>query len=321
VSTVRGPGRGVLNISDNAMAKRASPALRYDEAMAQHPLVATPSARWIAPRVALASCVRAYAMRSTLGCPLLPPADRVNRFPAHAYCSITWFIQGAPELVEPVSDAWAGRVLPRELFGGPRSQPLVAYHCGPMCGFTLVLYPDALHALTGLDISACVDRFAALSDVLDAPWQALSEQVLAAGDDDARVALIEQFLEPRWQAARAHGETRTNVVGDWVRAMSAQAAAVGWGQSARNIERRIKAWAGQPLRRLRRLDRVEQSFVEARAHMRTGKLSWADIAASRGYADQAHLSRDMREMTGNSPSEWARKLEEDESYWAYRIWS
>jgi len=173
---------------------------------------------------------------------------------------------------------------------------------------------NALHALTHLS-------HAPLADVFDAPWQAWSQQVLAAADDDARVALIDQFLEPRWQAARAHGETRTNVVGDWVRALSAQATAVGWGQSARNIERRIKAWAGQPLRRLRRLNRVEQSFFEARARMQAGKLSWADIAAWGGYADQAHLCRDMREITGHSPSELARKVEEDESYWAYRIWS
>jgi AraC-like DNA-binding protein len=290
--------------------------------MVQRPPVATPSARWIAPRVPLASCVRAYFTRSTLGCPLLPPAQRVNRFPAHAYCSLTWFIQGEPELVEPASDAWAGRVLARELFGGPRSEPVVAYHSGPMRGFTLLLYPQALHALTGLDISDHVDRFTALADVFDASWQALSQQVLAAADDDARVALIERFLEPRWHAARANGETRTHAVADWVRALSAQAAAVGWGQSARNMERRIKAWAGQPLRRLRRLNRVEQSFFEARARMRAGTYSWADIAAWGGYADQAHLCRDMREITGHSPSELARKVEEDdESYWAYRIWS
>jgi len=271
--------------------------------------------------VPLASCVRAYATRSTLGCPLLPPAQRVNRFPAHAYCSITWFMQGPPELVEPTSDAWAGRVLPRELFGGPRSQPVVVCHSGPMRGFTLVLYPQAMHALTGLDVSDYVDRFAPLADVLDAPWLALSQEVLAAPDDDARVALIDRFLKPRWHAARDHGDARSSVVGDWVRALSAQAAAVGWGQSARNIERRIKAWAGQPMRRLRRLYRVERSFVEARARMQAGDLSWAELATGHGYADQAHLCRDMREITGHSPAELARNIEEDESYWAYRIWS
>lgn len=271
--------------------------------------------------MALASCVRAYATRSTLGCPLLPQAQRANRFPAHAYCSITWFIHGQPELVEPVSDVWAGRVLPRVMFGGPRSQPVVVCHAGPMCGFTLALYPQALHALTGLAISDHTDRFAPLAEVLDAAWLDLSHAVLAAADDDARVALIEAFLEPRWHAARADGAARTSVAVDWVRALGMQAAAAGWGQSARNIERRIKAWAGQPLRRLRRQNRVERSIVEARARHQAGDLVWAELAAGHGYADQAHLCRDLREMTGHSPTELARHIEEDESFWPYRIWS
>jgi AraC-like DNA-binding protein len=251
----------------------------------------------------------------------LTPAQRINRFPAHAYCSITWFIEDAPELFEPASDPWAGRILPRELFGGPRSLPVVNYHSGPMRGFTLVLYPQALHALTGIDMSAYVDRFAPLADVLDSTWQAMSQKVLGAVDDKARVALIEEFLKSRWQAVRANGETCTTVVGDWVRVLGAQAAAVGWGQSTRNVERRIKTWVGQPLRRLRRLNRVEQSFFEARARLQAGGSSWADIAANRGYADQAHLSRDMRLITGHSPSQLVRKVDEEESYWAYRIWS
>ncbi|AKJ27133.1 helix-turn-helix domain-containing protein [Caldimonas brevitalea] len=289
--------------------------------MAHRPLAAAPTARWLVPCVPLASCVRAYITRSTLDCPLLPPAQRINRFPAHTYCSITWFIQDEPELIEPASDVWAGHTLARELFGGPRSHPVGVRHAGPMSGFTLVLYPQALHALTGLKVSDYVDRFAPLADVLDAPWLALSQQVLSAADDDARVALIERFLEPRWQAVHANGETHASALGDWVRALSARAVAVAWGQSARNIERRIKAWTGQPLRRLRRVNRVELSLVEARARMRTGDLSWADVAVQSGYADQAHLCRDMRELTGHSPTELARKVEEDESFWAYRIWS
>lgn len=35
-------------------------------------------------------------------------------------------------------------------------------------------------------------------------------------------------------------------------------------------------------------------------------LSWAQISAVAGYADQAHLVRDWREFTGRSPTEWRR---------------
>ncbi|HYE70344.1 MAG TPA: helix-turn-helix domain-containing protein [Aquabacterium sp.] len=287
---------------------------------------AHPTARWIAPRVALASCVRAYLTRSTLHCAPLPPDQCANRFPAHAYCSLTWFIEGAPVLTAPAGDAWFDRRLPHVVFSGPRSQPLVVRHDGPMQAFTLALYPQAVHALTGLRIAEHLDRFTPVDELLPPPWQALSGQVLAAASDDDRVALIEQFLEPRWQAHRAQpgagvGGSLGHSVRDWVRAFSGQMLAMAAGHSARHLERRVKGWAGQPLRRLRRLDRAERSFLAARAGLQDGTLSWAEIAAAGGFADQAHLSREMREITGDSPRDWARKVEEDESYWAYRIWS
>ena len=52
----------------------------------------------------------------------------------------------------------------------------------------------------------------------------------------------------------------------------AEAVAMG-SQSVRNIERRIKAWAGQPMRTLRRLQRAEQAFFATRADQEGGQLS------------------------------------------------
>ena len=47
------------------------------------------------------------------------------------------------------------------------------------------------------------------------------------------------------------------------------------------------------------------------------------IIAIRHIADQAagRRCRDLRELTGHSPSELVRNIEEDEGYWLYRIWS
>jgi AraC-like DNA-binding protein len=284
-----------------------------------HP-TATPTSCWIAPRVALASCVRAYLTRSTLACAALPTQALVNRFPAHAYCSITWFTADVPRLLAPSTDPGMGRQVPQVMFGGPRSEPVATGHAGPMHGFLVAFYPEALHALTGIDVQAHIDRFVPLAEALGEPWQALSQQVLAAPDDATRITLIDQFLEPRWQAAREQGLARRDVVGDWVRALSGHAAAMCTGQSARNIERRIKAWAGQPLRRLRRLTRAEQSLIALRERQQSGPLSWADIADQGGYADQSHLCRELRELTGHSPSELADKVAHDDSYWAYRLW-
>lgn len=276
---------------------------------------AEPISRLSFPRKSLASCVRAYVERSTVAAPLAEAQDRYNHFPATPHCSVTFYITGEAEVVEP-ADA------PRErigvVFAGPQTRPLVTYNPGPVRVLMVMLYPQALHALCGVDVSAWVDRWAPVERALGVEWQALAETVLAAPDDG--VALVEAFLEPRWQAARPGGAGA--MAGDWVRHMAAQAADTALGRGVRSIERRIKARAGQPLRKLLRLQRAELSFFEARDELMNGKAAWSDIAARGGYADQAHFCREAREITGHTPGELARVLAStDERYWIYRIWN
>ena len=211
--------------------------------------------------------------------------------------------------------------MPPALFGGPRSYPLVSYNPGPVHSFVVMFYPAALHALTGISMDALLDQFRPLGALFDADWLALSDAVLAAPDDAARVRLVENFLAPRWAVARKSGDHPAGAIQDWVRRLGVQAASTGLASSARNIERRIKAWAGQPMRTLRRMRRAEQLFLDERGAILQGTASWSDVAASGGYADQAHFCRETREITGLSPTELARAMKEDESYWIYRIWA
>lgn len=275
------------------------------------------------PPAELRNCVRAYIFRNTMHSHLPEPAQRLNRFPASPLCSITWFMQGEAEMIDPPQEAPMEFI--RVFLGGPRSGPIVSYNPGPVDVFALMLYPDALHKLTGLDMAYCVDRFQALPGVLPADWVAMAENVLHAPDNAARVALVEAFLLPRVQQL-APGELRINDGVEWAGRLAMQAASLRYGSGVRSVERRIKAWAGQPMRTLRRMVRAEQSFLEARSRidagkqMGGGKVAWADIAAQGGYADQAHLSRVAREITGRCPTELVKASDDDESYWVYRIW-
>jgi AraC-like DNA-binding protein len=273
--------------------------------------------RLVFPRKSLASCVRAYVVRSTVEAPLAARADRYNHYPATPHCSVTFYIEGDVEVVEPpgaVPDQF------RAVFCGPQTRPLVTYNPGPVRMLMVMFYPQVLHALCGVDISAWVDRWAAAGEVLGEEWAALARDVLGARGDVERLALIENFLEPRWQSVRPGGAAA--IAGDWVRHLAAQAADTALGRGVRSVERRIKTRAGQPLRRLLRLQRAELSFFEARDEYLAGKAVWSDIAARGGYADQAHFCREAREITGHSPLELARVLaSSDERYWIYRVWT
>ena len=50
-------------------------------------------------------------------------------------------------------------------------------------------------------------------------------------------------------------------------------------------------------------------------------LAWPALAQDAGYADQAHLCRETRRVTGFTPEELRRRIDTDEAFWAYRVWA
>ncbi|WP_019644204.1 hypothetical protein [Novispirillum itersonii] len=74
-------------------------------------------------------------------------------------------------------------------------------------------------------------------------------------------------------------------------------------------------------RQAERRVRAEAVFHAACDRHRSGApLHFAALAAEEGFADQAHLSREVRRITGFPPGDFARRFAEDESFWLYRLW-
>jgi AraC-like DNA-binding protein len=282
-------------------------------------LPSTTTAQLLAPGRGLASCVRAYVARDTTSAHL-EPAQRFNHFPASSFCSITWFFEGTAFMAEE-GQARTDQPYDGIVFGGPQTGPRSSYNPGPVRALMVLFFPPAIHALTGVDVARHTDRFCSIREALGDDWDAMAQAVLQARDTAAAIRILEDFLEPRWREAREAGRAPGNLLGDWLQALLMHAATSGWGRSVRNLERRIKAWLGLPMRSARRLHRAERVFVVNRDKALAGQLDWAASALQGGYADQAHLCRETREVTGHSPTELVRKAQEEEGYWIYRIWS
>ena len=269
--------------------------------------------------------MRAVVVRSTIGLGRhWPESWRYNHFPASPLCGISWFMAGHSEVIDagwPAEPGSPAQRLPQVYFGGPLTGPIVSRNSTEGHALMLMLLPDAVQALTGLSPAKWLNRCEPLQDVLGPEWQTLSDAVLAATDDDARVALIEQFLLPRWQAVRPQS-TPAGVLRlqDWAHALALRAATSGAGRSLRQAERRIKGWAGLPMRELRGLGRAEQAFFRTFEQFEK-PARWTEVAADAGYADQSHLCRETRRITGFAPAELRSRIAEDESFWIYRIWT
>jgi len=274
------------------------------------------------PRPSLGACVRGYIGRGAGGV-TLTHAQRITRFPASPLVGLTWFVQGECRLFPwdaATPPEGGGELLPRVVFGGPHDGPSISAASPDAEAFMLVLLPDAFQALTGVDPGAWRNRTVAAHALLPADWWPLLPAVLQAEHDAARIALIEDFLGPRWATARSDGPAALRSTHDWALALVLRAATSGLGRSVRQMERRIKGWAGQPLRDLRLFARSEQSYFQAMQAQREGSLDWADIAQANGYADQSHFCRETRRITGYSPEALRQRMHTDESFWLYRIW-
>ncbi|MEI9813493.1 MAG: helix-turn-helix domain-containing protein [Acidobacteriota bacterium] len=78
--------------------------------------------------------------------------------------------------------------------------------------------------------------------------------------------------------------------------------AVTAGISIRQWERRFLDTVGLPPKTFSRIQRFQRVLRES-----AGQAGWADAALRCGYYDQAHLIRDFRDFTGDTPTHLTRQ--------------
>lgn len=272
---------------------------------------------WLPP-LSLSGCLRAGLLRDTRAC-AAPPLD--NHWPASPYVTLYLFLEGqgqwleAPGFLPPPADF----TLQPLMVGGPFAGPVRTRNAGAVHGLMLSFLPDAFAALTGLAPEALRNRCVPALAALPEDWQAWLRRLLQPASEAARWAAVEAFLLPRWQAL-AWSRPAGRRFGDWMEALALRAAGSRGGRSLRQFERRVKAWAGVPMRELRGASRAENAFLQAVAAGTHDGPAWSELALDQGYADQSHLCRETRRLTGFSPAELRRRIDADEGFWAYRVW-
>lgn len=273
---------------------------------------------WLPP-LSLAGCVRAGFLRDTRGL-ALAGADLDTYYPASALVCLTWTFDGSAEwLPSPgfVPPTPGFRVWPLSLSGPIAGPTHLRVAPAGVHGLHLLFLPDAFRAMTGIDPASLVDRCVDAATLLPADWLGWAESLARLPDDDARLATIEAFLAARWQPLQAH-ESASLRYTQWVEALAVRAAGSAAGRSLRQVERRIKAWAGLSMRELRAVSRGERAFLAAAS--REAPV-WAQLAVEADYADQSHLCRETRRLTGFSPEDLRRRMRSELAFWPYRLWA
>ena len=267
-----------------------------------------PAARW-------SEHVCMFVVRDTRGCEL-EERERLNRYPANPYCSITWLLEGRSELVAQ-GDAARPELLPRHFVNGYQTRPVVSRNLGERRSFCVAFHPDAFRALFAVDLATIQDDFVDVSRVLPAHGLRLVDEVAGAADDAERRRLVEAFLA-------AHAPKLVN--SPWMRLrrmgvnVGLQLASRLLGVGPRQAQRLARREGGMNVPGLSRLWRSERSMRQVREALARGEsIDWATHAAEAGYADQSHLVRDCKEFSGRTPAQIVQQARHDEADWFYRL--
>ena len=163
---------------------------------------------------------------------------------------------------------------------GPDTTAFLATSPPGACCFALRFRTGVGPALLGVPADELRDRRVPLADL----WG----PVRLTGTDP--VAALEHLVASRW---RDPDPLLTGVAGLLRAGEPVAAVAARTGLSARQLHRRSVTAFGYGPKLLARIFRLQRALRRARAG-----TPFATVAATAGYADQAHLSREVRELAG-----------------------
>jgi AraC-like DNA-binding protein len=199
-------------------------------------------------------------------------------------------------------DGSPGPLQPRAFVAGVLSRFWLVQPTGRVETMGMRLRPGGVGALFGGSAASLSDEATPLDALLGRAGSELAEQIMSGSGDRDRVLAAERFLAGTEDRAAKSTAVLAAAVAAVMRSrgrarLADIARSSSW--SPRQLQRRFRDQVGVGLKTLSRIAR----FQELLRRLREGPAArWTDHALAAGFYDQAHLVRDFREFTGQSPS-------------------
>lgn len=202
------------------------------------------------------------------------------------------------------SDDAVGRVLSHAVVGGARASHYVRDVSKPVHAVGAQLLPGATSALFGVPEDALAGRHTAFEDLVGrTAVETMRSRLVAERSPHARLDLFEAMLRARVRAACAIHPAVAHALARLEGTSSIATVAEESGYSHRRFIALFRGAVGLTPKVFVRVQRFERALA---LRARRPGIGWASLAASMGYADQAHFTRDFREFAGVTPTYYAR---------------
>ena len=195
------------------------------------------------------------------------------------------------------------------IVGGLHTRPARIAHDGSQFGVSVDLTPLGARALFGLPASELTWQVVSLDELLGPAARSLPDRLRALGSWPERFAVLDEVLAAS-VAGRARRRGAPPEVAEAFRLLLASggnveiggvAREVGW--SRRHLAERFRQEVGlspKQTARLVRFDHAKRLLGATPA----GGPRLATVAATAGYADQAHFTREFHSLAGATPTAW-----------------
>lgn len=208
---------------------------------------------------------------------------RAQRILPDGCADIIWIGDSDPVIVGPATRVAVARLAPGTVVVGAR------------------LRPGTAPALLDFPADLILDGTAPLRESWGGETDRLSDAIRQATGAEARRRVLERLLIGRVAAAPSPDRAMT-AAAEWLARIpqgQVREARLATGLSERQVHRRFRAAVGYAPKTFQRIARFQRLLALAE---RWGAGNRADLAAASGYADQAHMTREIRRLSGRTPT-------------------
>ncbi|MGH9383737.1 MAG: AraC family transcriptional regulator [Vicinamibacterales bacterium] len=207
---------------------------------------------------------------------------------------------------EHVDEAGGRHRQPRDLLVGPSIHPTTAVPTGNVDLLGLRFWPGRTSAFLRTPMWSLTDRLIALSSVVSGTDRLLGD--LHELRRNERLDYLSETFARRVEGQRSRLSAAVTLSLEAIEKCGGNVPiamlSAMTGMSRRHLERQFRDEVGLGAKHIARIARVQRALRLMNTH---AALTGADIAASCGYTDQAHLIRECRELTGATPTRLTTK--------------
>ena len=192
-------------------------------------------------------------------------------------------------------------------YTGPSATYAVTETDGAQEGGQVMLTLPGARRLFGRPLGEVGDRLTEPADLLGAAAREITGRLMDARSPGHRLAILEQAMASRFADGRA---APPDLEWAWERLRASAgrvrvgAPAAELGCSRKHLTLRFHHEFGMPPKLFGRILRFDRAMHLLRRQPSPG---WAELALACGYADQAHLVREVRAFAGSPPAAFLRR--------------